>query len=63
VGKGEDMAQYGPEFPCSGQVDSGVGGLPDAFHLARGGHPSLWPTWWVVDKGQPPTWRPQGHTL
>ena len=29
-----------PEFHlCSGQAD--VGGLPDAFHSAPGGHPSL----------------------
>lgn len=38
-GKGERgwIAHIGPEFLlCSGQADTG--GLPDAFHLALGGH-------------------------
>ena len=46
------IAHIWPEFLlCSGQAD--VGGLPDAFHSALGGHLSHWPHSTGVDKGQP----------
>jgi hypothetical protein len=38
--RGGRIAHIPPEFHlCSGQAD--VGGLPDTFHSAQGGHPSL----------------------
>jgi hypothetical protein len=61
-----DMAHDQPEFLCAGQADTGVwggGGAADAFHSAQGGHTSLLPTRWGMEKGQPPTWGPQSHTL
>ena len=41
LGKGgrEKETHVRPEFLCSGQANAG--GLPDAFHSALGGHPSL----------------------
>jgi hypothetical protein len=51
-GWGEWGRENSPEFHLSsGQADTG--GLPDAFHSAPGGHPSLWPTRQGMDKGLP----------
>jgi hypothetical protein len=61
--RGQGKSREG-RYPMSGQSSTyaldrwTLGGLPDTFHSAPGGHPSLWPTQWGVDKGQPP--KPKG---
>ena len=40
---GRERARIPPEFLCSGQV--AMGGLPDTFHTALGGHLAVWSHW------------------